>query len=285
VLADAKQVKNLPGRPERDPPDSRWLAQRFERGAVTACFVATPEFRIIREHTRYRRDLTGERTREKQRVEKLLEPAAIKLSPVLTGLHGVTGRDIMDHLIAGERNPKVLAQLARARRKISELEQAVEGAEFFTPGLAALLAKMLARIDRLNAGIDEVSQVIETLPEPYEEQLQQAGSMPGWARRSAQDAVAGTGVDMTRFRTGGHLASWAGRTPLDHQSGTRAGRSKSRKGKPVPGRDHRRDRRRGRQDPNSRRRPLPPDIPPPRQSQSRRRARQHPDEGLPHAAV
>jgi transposase len=232
VLADAKQVKNLPGRPKRDPADSRWLAACFERGAVTSCFVATPEFRIIRLHTRYRRDLTEERTREKQRAEKLLESAAIKISSVLTDLHGVTGRDIMDHLIAGERNPKVLAQLARARarRKISELEVALEGAEFFTPPLAALLARMLARIDQLNASIGELTVVVETLLEPYEEQLQQAESMPGWGRRSAQDAVAETGVDMTRFRTGGHLASWAGRTPLDNQSGSRSGRAKSKKG-------------------------------------------------------
>jgi transposase len=232
VLADAKQVKHLPGRPKRDPSDSRWLAACFERGAITSCFVATPEFRIIREHTRYRRDLTAERTREKQRAEKLLESAAIKLSSVVTDLHGVTGRDIMDHLIAGERNPKVLAQLARARarRKISELEAALEGAEFFTPQLAALLARMLARIDQLNASIGELTAVVETLLEPYEEQLQQAESMPGWGRRSAQDAVAETGTDMTRFRTGGHLASWAGRTPLDNQSGSRSGRAKSKKG-------------------------------------------------------
>jgi transposase len=105
VLADAKQVKHLPGRPKRDPSDSRWLAACFERGAITSCFVATPEFRIIRLHTRDRRDLTEERTREKQRAEKLLESAAIKISSVLTDLHGVTGRDIMDRLIAGERNP------------------------------------------------------------------------------------------------------------------------------------------------------------------------------------
>jgi transposase len=232
VLADAKQVRHLPGRPKRDPSDSRWLAACFERGAITSCFVATPEFRIIREHTRYRRDLTAERTREKQRAEKLLESAAIKLSSVITDLHGVTGRDIMDHLIAGERTPKVLAQLARARarRKISELEAALEGAEFFTPQLAALLARMLARIDQLNASIGELTAAVETLLEPYEEQLQQAESMPGWGRRSAQDAVAETGAGMTRFRTGGHLASWAGRTPLDNQSGSRSGRAKSKKG-------------------------------------------------------
>jgi transposase len=232
VLADAKQVKHLPGRPKHDPGDSRWLAACFERGAVTGCFVAAPEFRIIRLHTRYRRDLTAERTREKQRAEKLLESAAIKLSSVVTDLHGVTGRDIMDHLIAGERDPKVLARLARARarRKISELEEALEGAEFFTAEHAALLAAMLARIDQITTEIGRLTEVLEHLLAPHEEQLQQAESMPGWGRRSAQDAIAETGVDMARFATGAHLASWAGRTPLDNSSGKRAGHARSKKG-------------------------------------------------------
>ncbi|HEX9542005.1 MAG TPA: transposase, partial [Streptosporangiaceae bacterium] len=137
------------------------------------------------------------------------------------------------HLIAGERNSRVLAQLARARarRKITELEHAVEGAEFFTAG-HALLKAMLARIDGLTAEIAKLTEVIERLLAPYEEQLQQAESMPGWGRRSAQDAVAETGADMTKFPTGGHLSSWAGKTPLDHQSGKRAGRARHKK---VPG--------------------------------------------------
>ena len=195
MLADARQVKNLPGRPKRDPSDSAWLAACFERGAVTACFVAAPEFRLIRLHTRYRRDLTEERTREKNRAEKLLESAAIKLSSVLTDLHGVTGRDIMGRLIAGERDPRVLAQLARgrARAKISELAAALEGAEFFTTEHAALLKTMLDRIDRIDAEITRLSQAIERLLAPWEEQLQQAESMPGWRRRSAEDALAESG--------------------------------------------------------------------------------------------
>jgi transposase len=232
VLADAKQVRHLPGRPKRDPSDSGWLAACFERGAVRSCFVPDPEFRIIRLHTRYRRDLAEERTREKNRTEKLLESAALKLSSVVTDLHGVTGRDIMDHLIGGQRNAKVLAQLARARarRKITELEHALDGAEFFTAEHAALLTAMLTRIDQLTTQIGELTTVIEQLLAPYEEQLQQAESMPGWGRRSAQDAVAETGAGMTKFPTGGHLASWAGRSPLDHQSGKRAGRARHKKG-------------------------------------------------------
>jgi transposase len=144
----------------------------------------------------------------------------------------VTGRDIMDRLIAGERNPKVLARLARAaaRRKISQLEEALEGSEFFTAGHAALLAKVLARIDRLSADIDDLTEVIERLLAAYEEQLQQAESMPGWGRRAAQDTLAETGADMSRFPSGAHLSSWAVRAPQDHQSGKRKGRAKAKKG-------------------------------------------------------
>ena len=151
---------------------------------------------------------------------------------MLTDLHGVTGRDIMDRLIAGERDPKALAECARtrARRKIPQLRESLEGAEFFTAHHAALLKSILKRIDSITAEIDELSQVIEDLLAPYEEQLQQAGSQPGWGRRSAQDVIAETGADMTRFPTGGHLASWCGRTPLDKQSGARKGQRRHKRG-------------------------------------------------------
>ena len=232
VLADARQVGNLPGRPKRDTCDPQWLAQDFERGAVRPCFVATPEFRLIRLHTRYRRDLTGERAGRSSAWKSSWNPAAVKLSGVLAGLHGVSGRDIMEHLIAGERDPRVLAQLARARarRKISELEQAPDGAEFFTSGHAALPGAMLRRIDFLDAGIGRLSAMTGELLAPWEEQLQQAEPVPGWQRHAAQDVLAGTGPDMSRFPAGGHLASRAGRAPLDRQSGQRKGRGKRKKG-------------------------------------------------------
>ena len=150
---------------------------------------------------------------------------------MITDLHGVTGRDIMAHLIAGERNPKVLAQLARARarRKITELEHALDGAEFFTAEHAALLQTMLDRIDQLNAEIGTLTAVIEQLLAPYEEQLAQAESMPGWGRRSAQDALAETGADMAlpHRRPPGLLGR---ATPLDAQSGKRTGHARHKKG-------------------------------------------------------
>jgi transposase len=166
-----------------------------------APYGIAPEFRIIRLHTRRRRDLTDERSREKQRAEKLLEDAALKLSSVLTDLHGVTGRDIMDRLIAGQRDPKTLAGCARtrARAKIPQLREALEGAEFFTAHHARLLRSILSRMDAITAETGELSAVIEELLAPYEEQLQQAGSMPGWGRRAAQDVIAETGTGMTRF--------------------------------------------------------------------------------------
>jgi transposase len=157
--------------------------------------VAALEFQVIRLHTRYRRELTEERTREKRRVEKLLESAAIKLSGVLTDIHGVPGRDITGHLIAGERDPRVLARLARtrAKAKIPRLEQALDGTEFLTARHALLLKAMLRRIDAAGADIAQVSRVTGELLAPWEEQLRQVEPMPGWQRRAARAIIAESG--------------------------------------------------------------------------------------------
>ena len=152
-LVNAKDVKHLPGRPKTDKLDAVWLCKVAERQMLRPSFVPPPPIRRLRDLTRYRADLVAARTAEKQRVEKLLEDAQIKLSAVVTDIFGVSGRDMLAALAAGERNPKMLAQLARRsmRKKIAVLEEAFTG--HFTGHHAFLLATMLSRVDAISADI------------------------------------------------------------------------------------------------------------------------------------
>src|SRR5712671_4973994 len=163
-LYNAAQVKALPGRPKTDRADSVWLARITERGSVASSFVPPEPIRRLRTHTRYRRHLTQARTAEKQRVEKLLEDGHLKLSSIISDIHGVSGRAMLEAIIAGERNSKVLAQLARGsmRGKIARLEEALDCA-FVTEQHAAVLAMMLATIDYYTARIEELTGKIEVL--------------------------------------------------------------------------------------------------------------------------
>ena len=232
-LVNAKDVKHLPGRPKSDRIDSVWLCKVGERGMLRPSFVPPPPIRVLRDLTRYRSDLVGVRTAEKQRVEKLLEDAQIKLSVVASDIFGVSGRDMMAALIGGERDPKVLAQLARARMrtKISELEEAFHGR--FTDHHAFLLAKMLARIDAINADIAEVEDRIEAQIAPFADAVARLDAIPGINPTTAQVIIAEVGVDMTRFPTAAHLASWAKFSPIISES---AGR---KKGKNATGKGNR----------------------------------------------
>ena len=166
-LVNAKDVKHLPGLPETDKLDCIWLCKVAERQMIRPSFVPPPPIRRLRDVTRYRADLVGTRTAEKNRVEKLLEDACIKLSVAASDIFGKSGRAMMAALIAGERNPKTLAQLARTRMrgKISALEEAFTG--HFTEHHAFLLAKMLARIDAIDADIAELDTKIEEMIAPF----------------------------------------------------------------------------------------------------------------------
>src|SRR5664280_1916804 len=150
-LVNAKDVKHLPGRPKTDRLDAVWLCKVAERQMLRPSFVPPVPIRRLRDVTRYRIALVSDRNREKNRVEKLLEDAQIKLSVVASDIFGMSGRDMMAALIAGERNPQALAQLARSRMrgKIPQLEEAFVGQ--FTDHHGYLLTKMLARIDALRA--------------------------------------------------------------------------------------------------------------------------------------
>ena len=236
-LYNAGQVKALPGRPKTDRADSIWLAKITERGSVASSFVPPEPVRRLRTHTRYRRHLTQARTAEKQRVEKLLEDGHLKLSSVISDIHGVSGRAMLEALAAGQRDAKALAQLARGtmRGKIRRLEEALD-CSFFTAEHAAVLAMMLAAIDCYTAQIEALTARIETLTEPYLRQVEQLDQIDGIGAICAQDIIAEIGADMTLFRTASHLVSWARWSPQVKQSaGKRKGSNATGRGNPYLG--------------------------------------------------
>jgi transposase len=212
-LVNARDVKHLPGRPKTDVLDAVWLCKVAERQMLRPSFVPPRPIRVLRDLTRYRIDLVAARTAEKSRVEKLLEDACIKLSVVASDIFGVSGRAMMAALIAGERDPKVLADLARARlrAKIGVLEEAFAGlpAGGFDDHHRFLLGRMLGRIDAIDADIAVLDAQIEAHLAPFEETVRRLDEVPGIGPVAAAIIIAEIGLDMSRFPTAGHLCSWA----------------------------------------------------------------------------
>ncbi|MDT5359124.1 MAG: transposase [Mycobacterium sp.] len=225
-LVNARDVKHLPGRPKTDVLDAVWLCKVAERQMLRPSFVPPWPIRRLRDLTRYRIDLVGVRTAEKNRVEKLLEDACIKLSVVASDIFGVSGRAMMAALIAGERDPKVLAQLARSRMrtKIGRLEEAFNG--HFDAHHRFLLARMLDRIDGIDADIAAVDEQIETHLAPFAPAAARLDEIPGIGPIAAAIIIAEVGVDMSRFPTAGHLCSWAKFSPgINSSAGKTKGNS------------------------------------------------------------
>jgi transposase len=224
-LVNAKDVKHLPGRPKTDKLDAVWLCKVAERQMIRPSFVPPPQIRRLRDVTRYRIDLVGVRTAEKQRVEKLLEDAQIKLSVVASDIFGVSGREMMAALIGGQSDPQALAKLARGRlrAKTAQLEEAFTG--HFTDHHALLLKKMLARIDALDADIAELDTAIGEMIAPFAPAVERLDEIPGVGTTAARVIIAEVGMDMSRFPTPAHLASWAKFAPGVKES---AGRTKGK---------------------------------------------------------
>jgi len=233
-LVNARDVKHLPGRPKTDKLDAVWLCKVAERQMLRPSFVPPPPIRMLRDLTRYRADLVATRTAEKNRVEKLLEDAQIKLSVVASDIFGVSGRDMMAALIAGERDPKVLAQLARRRlrAKLSLLEEAFYGR--FSDHHAFLLQTMLARIDQASADIAELDRKIDDQTAPFQAAVDRLDEITGVGRAAAQVIIAEIGVEMGRFPTAGHLVSWARFAPgVKESAGKRKGKATTGHGNPY----------------------------------------------------
>jgi transposase len=229
-LLNARQVKNLPGRAKTDRLDAQWLAKVLERGMCAPSLVQPKPIRDLRDLTRYRRSQCREATREKQRVEKLLEDAGIKLSVVASDIFGVSGREIMQALIGGQRNPRTLADMAKGvlRRKHDALVEAMTG--FFDDHHAFLLERMLGHIDALEADVAALDERIEEAIAPFADRVAQLDEIPGVGTIAARELIAEIGVEMSRFPTAGHLASWAKFAPIDHRSAGRGGANTSGKG-------------------------------------------------------
>ena len=212
MLVNARQVKNLPGR-KSDVSDATWLAQLGAHGLVRGSFVPPAPIRQLRDLTRARTMMTRERGREIQRLEKLLEDAGIKLSSVASDITGVSGRLMLQALIDGQRDPAVLADLAkrRLRAKIPELTEALTGR--FSEHHAFLARMYLDVIDQRTRQIEELNTRIEVVMEPFRSFCDLIGTIPGIGQRCAEVIVAETGADMSIFPTAAHLASWAGHLP------------------------------------------------------------------------
>lgn len=219
-LLNAAHIKAVPGR-KTDVRDAEWIAQLLEHGLVAPSFVPEAPVRRLRNLTRYRMQLQGDRTRDADRLEKLLEDASIKISAVASNIAGVSARSMMAALVAGERDPAVMADLARSklRRKIPDLTEALTG--HFDDHHALIVGQLLARIAATEQAIADLDAHLETAMAPWAHEIDLLRTIPGVGRLVAWTFIAETGGDMSRFAGPGHLASWAGVAPGMHESAGR----------------------------------------------------------------
>jgi transposase len=216
-LCNAQHVKNVPGR-KTDLSDAEWLADVAAHGMVRPSFVPPPEIRELRELTRYRKTQIDARAHEIQRLEKTLQDAGIKITSVASGVWSLSSRKIVEALIAGERNPSVLASLVlgKLRPKMAQLEEALDG--WFGAHHAFVCRQVIDHIDFLDDSIAKLSEEIAARLLPFEAAVTLVRAVTAIGEASAQAIIAEIGVDMGRFPTAGHLCAWAGVAPASYES-------------------------------------------------------------------
>jgi transposase len=220
LVVNAQHIKHVPGR-KTDINDAQWIADLLQHGLLTASFVPEAPQRAVRELVRYRTHLVEERTRETNRVQKVLEDANLKLSAVASDVLGASSRQMLSAIIAGKDDPQALAQLAkgRLRNKIVDLEHALTGR--IADHHRLLLRLLLDHIDDLNQRLTELDAEIERLLAPFDidHLLARLDEIPGINTTVARIVISEIGIDMSRFPTADQLASWAGLAPRKKQSG------------------------------------------------------------------
>jgi transposase len=229
LLVNAAHVKQVPGR-KTDVQDCVWIAQLLEHGLLRGSFVPPVPIRELRDLTRYRKVLIQDRTREANRLHKILEDAGIKLASVATDILGVSGRAMLEALVRGTTDSEVLAELARGklRAKLPALRQALRGR--FRAHHAFLVSQLLAHLDYLDEAIMTLSEQIEEVIVPFADELARLDTIHGVARRTAEVLIAELGVDMNQFPSDRHLASWAGLCPGNNESAGKHKSGKTRRG-------------------------------------------------------
>jgi transposase len=231
VLANAAHVKNVPGR-KTDANDAVWLADLMAHGLIRPSFVPDQPTQQMRDLLRTRKQMARDRASHIQRIQKVLEDANIKLDSVVTDLLGLSGRRILEALIAGQTMPQALAALAHRRLHASsdELEAALRGR--VTRHHRFLLKLHLDQIDAIDAAIARIDQEVSANVEPFRAAIEQLTAIPGISPLAAQVLVAEIGIDMSRFKTAGHLISWAGLCPKNDESAGKRRSNRMKKGAP-----------------------------------------------------
>ena len=230
-VVNAHHIKAVPGR-KTDVKDAEWIADLLRHGLLQPSFIPDRPQRELRELVRYRRSLVQERSREANRLAKVLEGANIKLGSVATDILGASGRLMLRALAEGEQDPQVLAQMARGRLrdKLAELQAALSGV--MGSHQRFLLGVQLRHLEALEEEIDNLDAEVARRVEEHDEVVRAVDTIPGIGRRTAEVIVAEMGTDMERFATPGHLASWSGVCPGNNQSADKSRRSATRKGNP-----------------------------------------------------
>src|SRR5581483_6246352 len=210
--------------------DAAWIAGLLRHGLLRPSFIPDRAQRELRELTRYRKSLVEERTAEVNRLHKTLEGANIKLAAVATDILGLSGRAMLERLVAGQTDATALAQCARGkmRHKIPELERALAGS--FGAHQRFLVARQLAHIDYLDETMDDVSAEIARRLAPLTGEIELLDTIPGVGRETAEALIAEIGVQMQQFPSAAHLASWAGLCPGNNESAGKRKSGKTRKG-------------------------------------------------------
>jgi transposase len=228
-LLNAQHLRNVPGR-KTDMGDAEWICQLVEHGLVRPSFVPPRPIRELRDLTRYRKAQIEERTREAQRLEKVLQDAGIKLSSVASDVLGASGRAMLEALVAGTHDPELLAELAKGklRLKLPALREALAGR--FRSHHALIVGQILAHLDFLDETIATLGDAIDKAIAPVADKVALLDTIPGVDKRTAEAILAEIGPDMSVFPSHRHLASWAGLCPGNNESGGKRRSGKTRKG-------------------------------------------------------